>query len=176
MLRFIEYTVFFITVLVLQVFLFENLNLGIYIHPLVYVAFILLLPVDIPAVGILFLGLFTGVIMDVSTGSGGLHTIATVFTAFARPYMLPLLLGREKVKEGGIPFAARLGAGRFFRYTGFMVFLHCLVFFTFESLAWKYFHLTFIRIAASTVVTVILVYFCQMVIPGARDKSQYLRK
>ncbi|MCC8034980.1 MAG: rod shape-determining protein MreD [Rikenellaceae bacterium] len=173
--RFIEYTVFFFAVVILQVFLFENLNLGIYIHPLVYISFIILLPMEMPAVWVLLLGLSTGMAMDATTGSGGLHTIATVATSFARPYLLPLVLGREEVKGGGIPLPARLGPGRFLRYAGMLVVLHCTVFFTFESLSWKYYHLTLLRVAASSVVTLVLLYIIQTAIPGSRDRSQNYR-
>lgn len=171
MLRVIEYTLFFLAVTVLQVFLFNNLNLGIYIHPLVYIAFIILLPMETLPVVVLGLGLLSGVIMDISTGSGGLYTITTVFTSFVRPYLLPLILGRDEVKEGGIPMPSRIGYGKFFRYAGIIVFLQCLIFFTFESLAFKYYYLTLLRILASSVVTVGLVFFTQMVLSGARDRS-----
>ncbi|MCD8072353.1 MAG: rod shape-determining protein MreD [Alistipes sp.] len=173
--RFLEYTLFFFAVVILQVFLFENLNLGIYIHPLVYICFIILLPMETPAVWVLLAGLLTGTVMDAATGSGGLHTIATVATSFARPYMLPLVLGRDEVKEGGVPLPARLGMGRFFRYASILVLLQCLVFFSFESLSWQYYHLTLVRVVASSLVTLTLLFFIQMVIPGSRDRSQNYR-
>lgn len=170
--RVIEYTWFFIVVTVLQVFLFSNLNLGIYVHPLVYVAFILLLPMKAAPVAVLLLGLVSGLVIDVSTGGGGLNTIATVFTSFCRPYLLPFIVGRDEVRDGGIPLPGRIGYGRFFRYAGILVFLHCLVFFSLESLSVRYFYLTFIRIAASSAVSVLLIFFIQMLMGGGKDKLQ----
>lgn len=158
----IRYALFFIFILLLQVFLFNNLNLSVYVYPMIYISFILLLPMQAAPVTVLALGLLTGVSMDLLSGTGGLHTIASLATAFLRPYVLMLMAGKEEVKEGGMPSPQKMGSGKFVRYTVFMVLLHCLVFFVFEAPGWEYLHLTMIRVAASAATTSILVFITQM--------------
>lgn len=56
----LPYLALFAVVVLLQVFLFDNLSISIYLNPLVYVAFIALLPLDTPPVVLLLSGLATG--------------------------------------------------------------------------------------------------------------------
>ena len=83
--RTLPYLALFAVVVLLQVFLFDNLSISIYLNPLVYVAFIALLPLDTPPVVLLLSGLATGVTMDLAMGAAGVNTIATLLIAFARP-------------------------------------------------------------------------------------------
>ena len=69
-----------------------------------------------------------------------------VFAAFCRPAVLTLLVGKDEVKEGGVPNVNRLGLKRFLRYAGVIVLLHGTVFFVLESLTWSFFYLTLLRI------------------------------
>lgn len=173
MYRTLAYTVFFIALILLQAFLFNNLNLSVYIYPLVYTAFILLLPIQTPRVAVLLLGFATGAAIDAVSGTAGLHTIASLASAFCRPLMLRLSIGKEEANEGGIPNSARLGAGAFLRYSSVFIFIHCLVFFSFEALSWSYFHLTLLRIFLSAAVTIPLVYCTQLLfIPGQLQKTR----
>ena len=110
----LPYLALFAVVVLLQVFLFDNLSISIYLNPLVYVAFIALLPLDTPPVVLLLSGLATGVTMDLAMGAAGVNTIATLLIAFARPTLLGLLYSRDDIREGGIPSTGRLGNRVFF--------------------------------------------------------------
>ena len=76
--RTLPYLALFAVVVLLQVFLFDNLSISIYLNPLVYVAFIALLPLDTPPIVLLLSGLATGVTMDLAMGAAGVNTIATL--------------------------------------------------------------------------------------------------
>lgn len=169
--RTLIYTGFFIALVLLQAFLFNNINLSVYIYPLVYTAFVLLLPIQTPHVVVLLFGLLTGVAVDAVSGTAGLHTIASLASAFCRPLMLRLSIGKEEANEGGIPNIGRLGTAAFLRYSSVFIFIHCLVFFTFEGLSWEYFYLTLLRIVLSTILTIALVYFAQMLLIPAQHKN-----
>lgn len=170
--RTLAYTVYFIVIALLQAFVFNNLNLSIYIYPMVYVSFVLLLPIKTPHIATLFLGLIVGVTMDLASGSAGLHTIASLATAFSRPLLLRLAIGREDANEAGIPNADRLGVGKFLKYSSAFILLHCIIFFSFEALTWSFFYLTALRIVLSTLVTIPLVYLAQMLlITGIQSKK-----
>lgn len=171
MYRVLEYTLFFVTLLLLQVFLFNNLNLSVYINPLVYVAFVLLLPMELASVWVLLLGLAIGAATDLMTGMAGLNTIATLVTAFTRRQTMMLMIGKETVGEGGIPCSGRIGGGKFVRYASLTVLLHCLVFFTFEALTFSHFHLTLLKTALSAILTVVFIYFAQFLLIGTYGKK-----
>ena len=169
--RVLEYGIFFVTLLLLQVFLFNNLNLSVYINPLIYVAFVLLLPMELAPVWVLLLGLAMGEATDMMTGTAGLNAIATLFTAFSRKQVMMLMIGKETVGEGGIPCSARIGLGKFMRYASVAVLLHCLIFFTFEALTFRHFHLTLLKTVLSAMVTLALIYFSQFLLIGTYGKK-----
>ena len=60
MYRFLEYTLLFVIVVLLQIFLFNNLNLSVYVNPLVYIAFVVMLPMEINRAALLLLGFLLG--------------------------------------------------------------------------------------------------------------------
>ncbi len=169
--RAIEYAVLFLVMVILQVFLFSRVGFSIYLHPLPYVAFIVLLPMEIVPVALLGLGLLTGLTMDFFMATSGINTISTLFVSFCRPTLLGLLAGKDEVRDGGIPNVNRLGFKKFIRYAGIMSFLLCASFFMLESLSWKYFHITALRIVLSWAVTLLLVYLCQRLFSVNRKKS-----
>ncbi|WP_300286461.1 rod shape-determining protein MreD [uncultured Alistipes sp.] len=169
--RAIEYAVLFLVMVILQVFLFSRVGFSIYLHPLPYVAFIVLLPMEIAPVALLGLGLLTGLTMDFFMATAGINTISTLFVSFCRPTLLNLLAGKDEVRDGGIPNVNRLGFKKFIRYAGVMSFLLCASFFMLESLSWKYFHITALRIVLSWAVTLLLVYLCQRLFSVNRKKS-----
>ena len=168
-----EYTVFFVALLLLQIFLFNNLNLSVFVHPLVYVAFIVLLPMETRPLAMLMLGLVMGVAVDLMSGGAGLNTIATLLAAFTRRRILLLMVGKEIVEQGGIPCSNVLGTGRFLRYAVMVVLVQCIALFTFEALNFSYFHYTLLKIALSSVLTLMLIYFAQMLLPSTYSKKSF---
>ena len=50
--RTLPYISLFVVTVLLQVFLFDNLSISIYLNPLVYVAFVALLPLDLSLIHI----------------------------------------------------------------------------------------------------------------------------
>lgn len=108
MYRTLPYLALFAATVLLQVFLFDNLSISIYLNPLVYIVFIALLPLDTPPAAVLGAGLALGVTMDFAMGAAGINTIATLLIAFLRPTLAGMICGRDNVREGGIPLAAAL--------------------------------------------------------------------
>ena len=82
MYRTLQYALLFLVAALLQIFLFNNLSLSVYLNPLVYVVFIALLPMETTPIRMLLAGLAMGLAMDWTMGAAGVNTIATVFVAF----------------------------------------------------------------------------------------------
>ena len=147
--RLFPYTLLFVTTLVVQAFLLDNLTISIYFAPMIYLAFVLLLPLDTPPVALLAAGFVTGWLMDCAMGTDGLNVIATLPVALLRPGIVGLCYTREDPHEGGIPSAARFGRGKFLRYLVLCVALHHLLFFAFEELSWAQAGRTLLRTLVS---------------------------
>ena len=154
MYRTLPYIGLFAAVVLLQVFLFDNLSISVYLNPLVYVVFIALLPLDAQPVSLLGSGLLLGITMDCAMGAAGINTIATLPIAFFRPSLAGMICGRENVREGGIPSPDRLGSRKFFAFLLVLTLVHHTIFFLLEALSWGLLPHTILRILLSSALSV----------------------
>ena len=69
----------FFTVILLQVLLLDNVQLGGYLSPYFYVIFIILLPFESPKWLLLCLAFLLGLSVDLFNGTPGMHAAASVF-------------------------------------------------------------------------------------------------
>ena len=132
--RTLPYISLFVVTVLLQVFLFDNLSISIYLNPLVYVT------------------------MAFVMGAAGVNTIATLLFAFVRPALLRTLYTRDDAREGGVPCAGRLGKRVFLNYLIVLVLLHHAVFFSLEALSWMHVVRTLVRIVVSGAVSVAFIW------------------
>lgn len=158
-----KYTgIFIVAVVLLQLIVFDSMQVWIYFCPLAYIAFIVLLPVNAKPLAVLLLGFATGLFMDFFEGTGGLHTAATLFTAYTRRWVMMLTLGREQFEEGiggsGMLSPKSFGGGKFLRYAATMVFLHCLFYFSLETLSLQNYLSVAIKTAVSGLFTLASVW------------------
>lgn len=86
-------TIRLVVFLLLQLLIFNNINLLGYLNPYPYVLFILLYPVNNNK-SILLLGSFAfGILLDMFCNSGGIHTMASVILAYIRPSLFKFAFG-----------------------------------------------------------------------------------
>ncbi|MDT0553259.1 rod shape-determining protein MreD [Urechidicola vernalis] len=85
---FIKNIIWLFLLVLLQVLIFNNINLFGYTNPLIYVVFVFYYPLKKEKGAFLFLSFLLGLFIDFFSNSGGIHAAATLFIAFIR---LPLL-------------------------------------------------------------------------------------
>jgi rod shape-determining protein MreD len=83
----IQFVLFFIYVLV-QVLVLRNLVLFNSAFCFLYIAFILLLPIELNSLALMVIGFVLGFTVDIFYNSMGLHALATVLIAYVRNYWL----------------------------------------------------------------------------------------
>lgn len=152
------YILLFAVVALLQTFFFNNLSLWVCFAPMVYMTFILLLPLNAPSIVVLLSGLVMGLTMDFTMGTAGLNTIATLAAAYLRRPVLNLTLGAEIVRDGGVPTASRMGKRQFLQYLIIVVILHSAVFFGFEAFTTTFFWHQLLRFVVSTLSSILFVW------------------
>lgn len=152
------YILLFAVTSLLQIFFFNNLSLWSCFAPMVYPAFVLMLPLNASSIVVLLSGLVMGVVMDWGMGTAGLNTIAMLATAYLRRPVLNLTLGAEVVRDGGIPSMSRMGQHQFVQYLIIMMVLHCVAFFGFEAFTTSYFWYQFLRLVVSALASILFVW------------------
>jgi len=119
--------------------------------------FILLLPVEIPSWLLLLLSFATGIIIDLFSGSPGMHSSATVFAGFIRPYILRIVSPRDGYESGSEPSMLNYGFRWFLTYALLMVVVHHTALFYLEVFRFADFFRTLLRVLLSSLFTVIFI-------------------
>ena len=160
---------FFILILI-QVLILNNIQLGGYINPYLYVFFILMLPFETPKWLVMVLAFIIGVSIDLFSNTAGMHTFASVFMGFTRPYILELFSPREGYIRGTKPTMKHLGTSWFLSYAGILIFMHHLLLFYLEVFRFNEFFATFFRVIMSSLFTMLLVVVSQFLITRTKEK------
>ena len=135
--RLILNTLRFIGLILLQVLVIDNIRLGFYVHPYVYVLFIFLLPFNIQKWQLLILGFFTGLTVDLFNGTPGLNAAATVFMSFIRPYVISSMTRRKDINANDEPSLNNMGISWFIVYTLILLISHNFILFLLEAFSIK---------------------------------------
>jgi rod shape-determining protein MreD len=145
----------------MQILLFSNIQFSGFINPYCYVLFIMLLPFQFSRTLSLFLGLAMGILIDLFSGTPGVHSTATLFLAFVRPYVLDLIAQHDRYEGIPSPRISYLGLEWFVIYTLIMVLLHHLVLFYIEVFSFAHFFHTLLKVLLSSVFTFIFIILSQ---------------
>lgn len=144
-----------------QVLILNNIQISGYVNPYMYVLFILLLPFETPRWLLLISGFAIGLSIDLFANTPGMHTSATVFMAFLRPYVLKLLLPHDDYEQGTYPRLFYYGFSWFLKYSLVLVFFHHIFLFYVEVFRTTYFFHTMLRIILSAIFSVFLIILSQ---------------
>ncbi len=158
MLRTLPYLSLFLVASLSQIFIFDSLSTSVFFAPLVYIVFIVLLPVETSRIMMLGAGILTGYVMDMAMGTDGLNSIATIGVAYLRTPILKVIAGKKRAAERGVPSDLLFGDGDYIRYLVVMVILHHALFFAFESLSIANVLYSLVRFLVSGVATTLFVW------------------
>lgn len=122
---------------------------------------IILLPFETPASVSLILGFFLGLSIDIFTDTIGMHTAATVFIAFIRPYILSSFAPRDGYEPGTFPRVYYYGLPWFIKYAALIVLAHHLMLFYIEMFRFQDFFATLLRVILSSLFSIILIVASQ---------------
>ena len=165
MINTISRNIFRMFILILfQVLVLNNIQISGFINPYMYVLFILLLPFETPRWLLLISGFAIGISIDLFVNTPGMHTSATVFMAFLRPYVLKFIMPHDEYESGTYPRLYYFGFTWFLKYSLVLVFLHHTFLFYVEVFRITFFFHTMLRVLLSTLFSVFLIILSQFFI------------
>ena len=146
----------FIFLILLQVFILDNIQFMGYINPMIYVLFILSLPVRFPKWALLILAFIMGLIIDVFSNTAGMHSFALVFAAFLRTPVINIFTSLD---EGANPTPSfhTFGVSAYVKYVVILVLIHHFILFFIESFSFLHITLLIPKIIFSSTVTILLI-------------------
>ncbi len=160
----------FIILVLVQVLLIKNIELGRFINPFIYVLFIVILPFETPKVVLLFAAFMMGITIDMFYDTPGMHAAACVLMAYVRPGILKIFSPRDGYEIGTQPTIQYLGVPWFLSYSAILIVLHHLILFYLEKFQFSQFFSTFFRAITSSIFTILLVVVSQYLF--TRKKQQ----
>ena len=161
----------FIVLVLLQVLIVRNINLGTYFIMLPYVLFIISLPFETPRLMILALSFLVGITIDMFYSTPGLHASACTTMGFARYYVLKFISPREGYDVVVQPTIDDMGLEWFIKYAGVLILVHHYMFFFLEVFRFDEFFRTFFRAFLSSFGTFLMVYLIQFLFYTKRGRK-----
>jgi hypothetical protein len=155
----------------IQVFILNNIRINGYINPYLYVMFILLLPFETPGWILLISSFFLGLSIDMFTHTPGMHTSAAVFMAFCRPGIIRFISGSKGIETGMKPGIKYMGFRWFLTYSFILILLHHIIFFFLEVFRMDEIIQTFFRIILSSISTLILVILVEYLLISGKERD-----
>lgn len=144
----------FILLLILQIIIFNNMNFLGYISTYPYLLFIILYPVNGNKSGLLVASFFLGLILDIFSNSGGIHTAACIILAYNRPRLFKFAFGLsyeyQTVRLNDVLTPER------FSFILFSILIHHFVLFLLEAFQISFIWDVLIRTILSSVFTIVL--------------------
>lgn len=162
----------FILVLLLQVFILNNINLFGWAAPMVYPFLIILLPIGVPVSIVLLSAFFAGYTVDFWSNGGAIHAASLVGMAFLRKPLLRQLMPQSGYEKDELPTFVNQGIGWFFIYSGILLGCHHLFYFILEAYTFHNFGITLIRVILSGVVSLILYWMVSLSALPSRKKQR----
>lgn len=146
----------YILVMILQVLLFDQLQLLGVCHPYIYVLCLLMMPITLSHSADMIIGAIAGLLMDIFCNSMGVHTAACIFIMFIRPYLIGAIVNDKDRLNEQISLRS-LGMEALLRYVVILVVIHHLI--VFMLAAWNWAHIGFVLVETlvSSLVTISII-------------------
>ena len=163
----IQFVLFFVY-LIVQVLLLKNLVIYEVAFCYLYIAFILLVPVETNTLVLMGAGFLLGFFVDIFYDSLGLHASATVMVAYFRNYWLATITPQGGYDAGGSPSVSANGLQWFVVYSMPLVFVHQLFLFFTEAWGFSIFWYTMQKVMASLLFTMTVIILLQFLFSEKR--------
>ncbi len=145
-----------LVIVLLQVLLFDHLQIGGWGFPMVYVMILMNLPVQIPRWLEMLIGAVVGLVFDVWCSSLGVNMAACIAFSFLRPILLAnVLQDVERVK--GEVCSRSIGRIEYVKCLVFLVLTHHLMVFALEAWSWSNWWMVLVQTLISSVLTILII-------------------
>ncbi|MEA4982041.1 MAG: rod shape-determining protein MreD [Paludibacter sp.] len=157
MILFLQNIVRFFLLILIQIFVLNNIRFLGYINPYIYILFIFLLPVKFPRWLSLILAFVMGLIIDAFSNTPGIHAFSTVLVAFLRN---PVINIYTSVEEGAnpVPSFYSFGVASFVKYVITLVLIHHTTFFFLEIFGFENIGQTLMKIILNAFFTTVIIF------------------
>lgn len=153
----LQYVALFIILVFIQIICNNICIFGIAV-PLLFIYFIIRLPISLSVNWVMTLSFLIGLIIDIFNNTQGMNALACTITASLRRFIFSIYLSREDDLNDAIPSIKSLGQGIYIKYLLTMVLVFCTLLFFIQAFTLHNLQLTIFRIIGSTILTAIILF------------------
>lgn len=153
--------------ILVQVYVLNKIpHLHRFIVPYLYFLFILWLPFSVSRIGLLLVGFITGLSLDYFTLTPGLHAAACVLIAYARPFIITILIPKDTAEFNyNEPSPRAMGWAPYSVYVIVLTILHHTYLVLLEWLQFGSFLDFILKVLATTGISLLLIFTVELLFP-----------
>jgi rod shape-determining protein MreD len=146
----------YVVVMLLQVLLFDQLQLLGICHPYIYILCLLMMPITLPHSADMIIGAVAGLIMDIFCNSLGIHMASCILIMFIRPYLIGSIVNDKDRLNEQISLRA-IGLEALLKYVIILVLLHHLTLFSLAAWSWHHIGFVLLETVVSSAITIAVI-------------------
>jgi rod shape-determining protein MreD len=146
----------YVVVMLLQVLLFDQLQLLGICHPYIYILCLLMMPITLPHSVDMIIGAVAGLIMDIFCNSLGIHMASCILIMFIRPYLIGSIVNDKDRLNEQISLRA-IGLEALLKYVIILVLLHHLTLFSLAAWSWHHIGFVLLETVVSSAITIAVI-------------------
>ena len=152
--------------ILVQVYILDKIHLHRFVIPVLYYIFILWLPFSLNRISLLFIGFVTGLMLDYFTNTPGLHAAACILIAYARPFVINLLIPKDTAEFNyREPSPRAMGWAPYTVYALVLTVLHHSYMYLLEWLDLGNMIAFLIKVGATTGISMLLIFTVELLFP-----------
>ena len=138
--------------------------------PIIFIYFIIRLPLSLGVNWLMTLSFFIGLVIDIFNNSLGMNALSCVILAITKRPVFRLYFPREDDITDTIPSIDSLGLSVYFRFMSSLTLIYCALLFGIQAFSLMNISLTILRIAASSLLSIILILGIDSLSASHREK------
>ena len=149
--------IWFISLVLLQVFVFNNILFLGFINPYMYVVFVIFHPLKKERILFLFLSFLLGLSIDIFSDSGGINAFALLFIAYLRLFFIRVIF--KKTEQDFAFFDLQQEPfGKVFNYVIILIIIHHFILFSLANFSTQNFSSVLLNTLYSSIFTLVLFF------------------
>lgn len=157
MMRYVNHFIWYLGLILLQVFILNNTHfIGVFL-PIIYIYALLRWPPDMSPSLVILLGFLLGFSVDVLSNTPGMNASATTLIAFLRYPTLRLFVSKDDLGSKNIG-ETTLANGAYWKYVILLVLVHHATLLLLEAFSFSNGFLLLLKIPVCTLLTLIFIF------------------
>lgn len=153
----LNFFLLFVALVLSQVTIFNHIWLYGMAMPLVFIYFIISLPLTTSTNLMLTLGFILGVSIDIFSNTAGLNALSCTILAGLRRPLFRLYMPREEDMTNPVPSTKSVGTATYSKYVLTMTVIYCILYFIIDSAGFFNIGTILARISLSSILTFLLI-------------------